>query len=122
MLKLFTIQDANSLIPFVDNSLSQMKEQVKDILDLRNELAKLEPNSIEAYNKLQEISFLLEDVNEQQFELFKLGVFIEDAEIGKVVFPSQVGAEVVYLSHKLGQNEITHYQRLNEAKQYSLQS
>ncbi len=122
MLKLFTVQDANSLIPFIDGSLSLMKEQVKDTLNLRNELASLEPSSIEAYNKLQEISFLLQDINKQQFELFKLGVFIEDAELGKVVFPSQVGAEVVYLSHKLGQNEITHYQRLNEAKQYSLQS
>lgn len=122
MLKLFTIQDANSLIPLVDGSLSLMKEQVEDTLSLRNELDKLAPNSIEAYNKLQEISFLLQDINVQQFELFKLGVFIEDAEIGKVVFPSQVGAEVVYLSYKLGQNEITHYQRLNEAKQYSLQS
>ncbi len=122
MLKLFTVQDANSLIPFIDDSLSLMKEQVKDTLNLRNELASLEPSSIEAYNKLQEISFLLQDINKQQFELFKLGVFIEDAEHGKVVFPSQVGAEVVYLSHKLGQDEITHYQRLNEAKQYSLQS
>ena len=122
MLKLFTIQDANGLIPFVDDSLSQMTLQVKDLLDLRQELDKLSPFSIEAHNKLQEISFLLQDINEQQFDLFKLGIFIEDAEVGKVVFPSQVGAEIVYLAHELGQSEITHYKRLNEARKYSLNS
>ncbi|HHO56561.1 MAG TPA: DUF2203 family protein [Trueperaceae bacterium] len=122
MLKLFTIQDANGLIPVVDDSLSQMKEQVKDIIILRQELDDLSPFSIEAHNKVQEISFLLQDLNEQQFDLFKLGVFIEDAEVGKVVFPSQVGAEVVYLAHELGQSKITHYKRLNEATQYSLNS
>ena len=122
MLKLFTIQDANGLIPFVDESLSQMTLQVKDLLHLRQELEELNPSGIEAHNKLQEISFLLQEINEQQFDLFKMGIFIEDAETGKVVFPSQLGAEIVYLAHELGQSEITHYKRLNESRKYSLDS
>ena len=122
MLKIFSIKDANKLIPVVDDSLSQIKEYVKDTLVLRDDLANLDPNSLEAHNKIQEIGFILQDIYQAQFELFKLGVFVEDFEDAKVVFPSQIGAEVVFLAHKLGQQEITHYQRLSDSKQYSLKS
>ncbi len=122
MLKIFSINDANRLIPIVDNSLSQIKEHVQDTLDLRDDLEGLDPNSLEAHNKIQEISFILQDIHKEQFELFKLGVFVEDFEDAKVVFPSQIGAEVVFLAHKLGQEKITHYQRLSDTKQYSLKS
>lgn len=122
MLKIFSVNDANDLIPIVDNSLSQIKEHVQDTLDLRDDLEKLSPNSVEALNKMQEISFILQDIHKEQFELFKLGVFVEDFEDAQVVFPSQIGAEVVFLAHKLGQDEITHYHRLSDTKQYSLKS
>ncbi len=122
MLKIFSINDANNLIPIVDNSLARIKERVKDTLSLRDDLENLDPGSLEAHNKIQEISFILQDIHEQQFELFKLGVFVEDFEDAKVVFPSQIGAEVVFLAHKLGQEKITHYQRLSDPKQYSLKS
>ncbi len=120
MFKLFSIEEANKLIPQVDSLLGDMQTAVSDILRLRQEIAEEKELSIASRNKAQEIAFLVREVQQNKLELDKLGVFIKDVDSGLVDFPSQVGAEVVYLTWEKGQNAITHYHRLNEGKQLSL--
>jgi hypothetical protein len=43
-----------------------------------------------------------------------MGLFIKDVEHGHVDLPSQLGAEVVFLTYEKGKGTITHYHRLNE--------
>jgi hypothetical protein len=114
MFKLFSLQEANQLIPTVDTLLSDLQNAIADALRLRQEFTELKPNSLEARNLVQEMQFLGRVVNENKAQLDKLGVFIQDVETGKIDFPSQLGAEVVYLTWEKGKDAITHYHRLNE--------
>lgn len=114
MFKLFSLQEANKLIPTVETLLSDMQNAINDALSLRQELTEVKSNSLEARNLVQEMQFLGRVVNENKAELDKLGVFIQDIDTGKIDFPSQLGAEVVYLTWEKGNDAITHYHRLNE--------
>jgi hypothetical protein len=114
MFKLFSLQEANKLIPTVDTLLSEMQNAIVDALRIRQEFATVKANTLEARNMIQEMQFLGRVVNESKAELDKLGVFIQDVETGKIDFPSQLGAEVVYLTWEKGKDAITHYHRLNE--------
>jgi hypothetical protein len=114
MFKLFSLQEANKLIPTVDILLSEMQNAIVDALRIRQEFATVKANTLEARNMIQEMQFLGRVVNESKAELDKLGVFIQDVETGKIDFPSQLGAEVVYLTWEKGKDAITHYHRLNE--------
>ena len=121
MYKLFSVEEANNLIPVVDELLGDMQGAIKDTYRLRDDLKGLGAHSVAARNKAQEIAFLLRSVHETKAELDRLGVFLTDVDTGVVDFPSQVGAEVVYLSWEKGQDAITHYHRLNEGSKLPLE-
>ena len=120
MYKLFSVAEANKLIPVVDELLSDMQDAVRDTYQLRDEIAALGAHSVAARNKAQEVAFLLRSAHETKADLDRLGVFLKDVDTGVVDFPSQVGAEVVYLSWEKGQDAITHYHRLNEGSRLPL--
>jgi hypothetical protein len=120
MFKLFSLQEANKLIPTVDTLLSDMQNAINDALSLRQEFTELKANSLEARNLVQEMQFLGRVVNENKAQLDKLGVFIQDIDTGKIDFPSQLGAEVVYLTWEKGKDAITHYHRLSEGNSITL--
>ena len=121
MFKLFSLEEANNLIPHIDPLLSTMQTNVDAILRLRKEIAECRPHSVEMRNKTQELNFLVRDVQQSKLELDKLGVFLKDVDTGLVDFPSQVGAEVVYLTWEKGQDSITHYHRLSEGTKLPLE-
>ncbi|MGL4609698.1 MAG: DUF2203 domain-containing protein [Trueperaceae bacterium] len=114
MFKLFSLQEANKLIPTVEILLDDMQGAITDVLRLRQKIALQKFNNLEVRNTMQELQFLGRVINENKAELDKLGVFIQDVETGKIDFPSQLGAEVVYLTWEKGKDAITHYHRLNE--------
>lgn len=122
MFKLFSLQEANKLIPTVDTLLSDMQNAIADALRLRQQYTELKPHSLEARNLVQEMQFLGRVVNENKAELDKMGVFIQDIDTGKIDFPSQLGAEVVYLTWQKGNDAITHYHKLNEGTPLPLPS
>ena len=114
MYKLFTVQEANRLIPVVDQKLSDMQEAIRDILALREALQPMNSLSLEAQQTAEEIKFLLGTVQEDKLALDGMGVHLQDVETGLVDFPSRLGAEVVYLCWEQGKDAITHYHRLNQ--------
>ena len=114
MFKLFSLQEANEMIPQVDSLVTDMQAAIQDTARLRDEISQLNGSSVEARNKAQEIGFLLRSVHETKAEIDRMGVFLTDIEEGVIDFPSQVGAEVVCLSWEKGQDAITHYHRLSE--------
>ena len=120
MFKLFSLQEANDMIPQVDSLVGDMQTAIRDTVRLRDEITQLNGSSVEARNKAQEIGFLLRSVHETKAEIDRMGVFLTDIEEGVIDFPSQVGAEVVCLSWEKGQDAITHYHRLNEAAKVPL--
>jgi hypothetical protein len=114
MLKLFSLEEANRLIPTLEDVVGNLQQGVKDTLRLRQELSELDPYSLEARNIIQELHFLLHQINDSRRQLDSMGLYIKDVENGHVDLPSQLGAEVVYLTYERGKEAITHYHRLNE--------
>lgn len=113
MLKLFSITEANNLIPEVSRIVAEMQEAIRDVAVLRQKLATLDQNSLEARNMAQEIGFLLRSIQSSKAELDRMGVFLRDVERGWVDIPSQLGAEVVLLSWQQGDGAIHRFHRLN---------
>ena len=114
MYKLFTVQEANKLIPVVDQKLRELQGAVQDILALREALQPMNGLSLEAQQTAEEIKFLLGVVQQEKLELDNMGVHLQDVETGLVDFPSRLGAEVIYLCWEQGEDAITHYHRLNQ--------
>ncbi len=83
------------------------------MLALQATVGAMDPNSVEVRNAVQEINFLLSQIHENQAELDRLGVHINDFENGAVDFPSRLGTEVVCLTWERGQDAITHFHRLS---------
>jgi hypothetical protein len=114
MYKLFTLAEANRLIPVVEQNLAGLQDAIRELLDLRERLKGANPLAVETQNLLQESAFLAEQINTSKAELDQLGVQVKDVEVGKVDFPGQLGAEIVWLTWEKGQDAITHYQRVGE--------
>lgn len=114
MFKLFTLEEATNMIPFVDRTLRDMQAAIKDIITLREALQGVNAQSMKARNMIEEVNFLVRLVHEHKAELDRSGAHIKDVEAGLVDFPSQLGAEVVYLCWEQGQDDITHYHRLDQ--------
>jgi hypothetical protein len=113
MLKLFSINEANNLIPHVSRIIGEMQEAISDVNALRQAIVALDQNSVQARNMAQEIGFLLRSIQSSKAELDRLGVFLRDVDSGWVDIPSQLGAEVVLLSWHQGDGSITRFHRLN---------
>lgn len=114
MYKLFTVQEANNLIPVVNQKLSEMQGAIKDILALREAMQPMNALGLEAQQTAEEIKFLLGIVQQEKLELDGMGVHLQDVETGLVDFPSRLGAEVIYLCWEQGKDAVTHYHRLNQ--------
>ena len=114
LYKLFTIQEATSLIPTVDGLLTEMQGVATDLAAVRARLGEVKPFSVEARNAEQEFHFLLTQLHQAKARLDELGVFVKDFETGVVEFPTQLHGEVVCLAWEKGQEQITHYHRFGE--------
>jgi hypothetical protein len=114
MYKLFTIAEANRLIPVVEQNLVGLQDAIRELLDIRERLKGANPLAVETQNLLQESAFLASQISENKAQLDELGVQVKDVEVGKIDFPGQLGAEVVWLTWEKGQDAITHYQRVGE--------
>lgn len=112
MFKLFTVDQANRMIPSVDRHVSDLQSDLQDLHDARSRASHASSGSVDAYNASQEIAFLVGAVNGSQRELMRLGVEVRDLENGVVAFPSRLGSEVVHLVWRQGQDAVTHYHRL----------
>ncbi|MCH2667424.1 MAG: DUF2203 domain-containing protein [Deinococcales bacterium] len=112
MYRLFTLEEATTLLPVVDCNVGEMQEAIRDMNNLRELLKSLRSKSLQAQNLAREIGFLVTVIRERKVELDKLGVQLHDIESGLVDFPSQLGAEMILLTWERGQNAITHFKRM----------
>ena len=120
MFKLFSMEEANKLIPAVEMLVNDMQDSVQAIAQLRSELKTQTKHTVAVQNKVQELHFLMNSVKQTKLELDRMGVFVQDMDAGLVDFPSEVAGEVVCLSWEKGENAIGHYHRLNEGTRLPL--
>lgn len=112
MYKLFSINEANSLIPRAEQATSELQAAAADLRDVTRQLRAVKPYSIDARNLYFESTYLVQQVHGLKAELAELGLQVVDAETGKLGFPGQVGAELVWLTWEPGEQAVSHFRRL----------
>jgi len=120
--KLFTIEQANAMLPLVKAITSDLATLAGEVTDRRRRLAMLtagrELKAGDPYaEELAQIEAELEKdiVRIQEFiaELRALGVEPKGAMEGLVDFPSQMDGRIVYLCWRLGESEVLHWHELD---------
>ena len=119
--KLFTIEQANAMLPLVRAITTDLSGLAREVVDRRHRLAVLtagrdwkpgDPYS----DELAEIESKLERdaqrLQEYVEELRQLGVEPKGAVDGLVDFPSMMDGRIVFLCWKLGEVEVTHWHEL----------
>jgi len=112
MYKLFSIEQANSLIPQVDQTLTELRSTQADLKEIAGQLKEVEPFTVEARNLYFESAFLAQQLQALKTELDRLGVKVADPQTGELGFPGQIGAELVYLTWEPGEKSVSHFRRV----------
>ena len=114
-LKVFTVEEANRMIPKLTEMISELQAKQQEILAKEVEIDALEllyPESeeekpasevaheIETYNELVGRFYSLID------EIHEMGCFLKDINMGLLDFYTLYQGRVVYLCWKLGESEV----------------
>jgi hypothetical protein len=123
-IKMFTLEEANALLPQIRLSLKSLREQRSEVLRTQAQIEIEEMTGTDSKEQLSPaaqaaITKLMEAFHYQtrQFEykledLFQLGAHLKDLDTGLVDFYSRRGQEVVFLCWKEGESEIRHWHSL----------
>jgi len=120
--KLFTIEQANAMLPLVKAITSDLATLAGDVMERRHRLAALtagrelkpgDPYADELAQTEAEIEHDICRVQEYLAELRALGVEPKGALEGLVDFPSLMDGRIVYLCWRLGESEVLHWHELD---------
>lgn len=105
--KRFTKQQAEELIPVVDELLICIQGTMGDAAAIREQLEEHESHSLEALNLTSELHFLFRMACGYSDQLKDLGVILEDVQAGIVSFPSRLDSLTTQLSWQQGDPDVT---------------
>ena len=121
-LKVFTIEEANQLLPKLNPLLRQLQEKRKRILSLEVEIDTLElvaekdedgfspslNKKVDEYTKaVSSFYVLIEEVHD-------MGCFLKDLDTGLVDFYALYHGRKVYLCWKLGESKVDHWHEVGK--------
>ncbi len=95
--RIFSLDEANALLPQIRYMLEGIREKRIQILELQSELERRRFRGVDLHNKKQEMNFLLEELAEDIKDLHSLGCFLKDIERGLVDFLAIRDGEEVFL-------------------------
>jgi hypothetical protein len=113
--RLFTVDEANALIPRLEIIMSRLQRQG---LLFRDELRGLaretgqtteEVSSTEILELRPQLRPVLEELDRLQEELDELGVHLKGLDLGLIDFPAEIDGEVVLLCWQFGEKELGYY-------------
>jgi hypothetical protein len=122
--KLFTVEQANAMLPLVRAITSDLKSLAHDVMQRRERLAAFkrrgsakvkanDPYADELALMQQNLSADSQRLQEYIDELRALGLEPKGALEGLVDFPSLLDGRLVYLCWQLGEAEVTHWHELD---------
>ena len=120
--KLFTVEQANAMLPLVRAITKDLTRLSRDMIERRQRLDHLmSGREIESGNpyedELAQMKAELEKDSERlrdyARELQDLGVELKSAPDGLIDFPSEMDGRVVFLCWKLGEPEVMHWHELD---------
>ncbi len=120
--KLFTIEQANAMLPLVKAITSDLANLATEVMDRRHRLAVLtagrdlkpgDPYADELAQTEADVERDVVRVQEYLAELRALGVEPKGAMEGLVDFPSLMDGRIVFLCWRLGEPEVLHWHELD---------
>jgi len=120
--RLFTIEQANAMLPLVRAICSDLANLARDVMERRHRLALLtagrdlksgDPYSDELAQMEADLERDAIQLQEYVIELKELGVEPKGAVEGLVDFPCELDGRIVYLCWKLGEPEVLYWHDLD---------
>jgi len=118
--RLFTVEQANAMLPLVRAITTDLAELSREVIDRRERLSRLSGSRQQSRDPYAEEVAQIEDELEkdrgrlQGFveELRQLGVEPKNGPDGLIDFPAMIDGRLVYLCWKLGEAEVLHWHEL----------
>lgn len=113
--RLFTVEQANDLIPQLIPILVTLRSNRAAALAVQQSLDELTPTmrgngaGLRAAELEQELSALVMQIAAGVREITRLGVVIKDLDHGLVDFPARRDGRVVYLCWRLGEEQVAYW-------------
>ncbi|MGH7830680.1 MAG: DUF2203 domain-containing protein [Candidatus Binatia bacterium] len=118
--RLFTVEEANDLLPAIHPLMDRISESVA-LLRERSERVireeRLSPDSPELMERLKRddsIAGIIREVQELVDKVNSLGCVCKGVEEGLVDFPCQFGEEIVFLCWRQGERSVEHWHRIED--------
>jgi hypothetical protein len=113
--KIFTLPEANQLIPFLEEHLTAIKRGKAVLVKTKPEIRRAAANAPRGGGSLAGPHYVraLEQISRALQEIHELGVHLKDLDLGLCDFPFMMEGRVVYLCWKLGEQEITWWHEIS---------
>jgi hypothetical protein len=121
-IKIFSLEEANGIIPDLSRRLEELRDLVARIVKCQDAIAVLEligaqeaesAEHPEYVRKKAVTEALVEEFDGRFREIHKLGCFVKDIKQGLVDFYSVRDGRLIFLCWKLGESHIRHWHELN---------
>jgi hypothetical protein len=120
--KLFTLEQAQAMLPQVRDEIVAMQAIKRDIDDLRGELARVAEKATgnghvrsedDVAKKRQRAEDLVAQLNQRLARINGWGIELKGLDEGLIDFPSERDGRVVYLCWRLGEDRIAWWHELD---------
>lgn len=123
--KIFSVEEANDLIPYLERSLSELATMGREITGLRREIEVLSaiesagatessPDVRALREKERAYAATLERFRQSLTEVSRHGCIIRDLELGLVDFYTMARGQVICLCWRRGETRIEHWHPIDE--------
>jgi len=106
--KVFTLSEANRLIPHLEEHLTAVKHGKAVLIRTKNEVKKASSKAQFGGGSFAGPPYItaLEQISENLQVVQEMGVLVKDVDMGLCDFPYLLDGRIVYLCWKLGESEI----------------
>ena len=106
--RVFSLFEANQLIPQLQSHLTTVQERKEVLLQTREEVRKASANADHGGGTTVGSHYVksLQDISTNLRTIHELGVVVKDIDLGLCDFPHVRDGRIVYLCWKLGEKEI----------------
>ena len=118
--RLFTINEANGLLPVLRPLVEQVLENIRRLKGVsetvirRQQLDPDAPNLMERLREDSEVLKLVTQIKEWVEAINGHGCVCKGVEQGLIDFPCMLGAEVVFLCWQIGESNVNHWHRIED--------
>lgn len=118
--RLFTVDEANALLPAVRGLTEIIQEKIRRLRSKSKAIVRreqLDPEATDFMERLQknsEIAQLVAEVKDCVEQIYGFGCICKGVEQGLIDFPCMLNAEVVFLCWQLGEPSVSHWHRIED--------